>query len=409
MRSVLLVALVLLAAGAGAAAAADSCRDCHGMLDDPRLSAPAKRYAADIHARRGIGCAGCHGGDPDDQADTAMDPERGFRGSMARGDIAEMCASCHANAAFMKRYNPRPYIFSVAEYRTSVHCKLEELGDRKVATCTDCHGVHGILPHTDPASPVFARNVPATCAKCHNPDYLEGRRVPSDQFERYRGSVHGVALLEKGDASAPACNDCHGNHGAAPPGLRDVSMVCGSCHGRVAELFNASRMKAGMDRAGKHGCVTCHGNHDVQRTGDEMLAVAAPGLCGGCHEPGSESEKGTLAIVDGFHGLKRDVTRADSLLAAADRLGMETTAARAMLREAGDQVIGARAALHSFDPVKVGSVIGEGRQLAARAAASAESAMRDWHMRRVGLGLSLGVIVLVIGLLVVKIRTLEAD
>ena len=285
MRLPLLAALALIVVASAAPAAADSCLDCHRKLDQPRLSDPAKHFAPDIHARHGLGCVGCHGGNPDDPEETAMDPERGFRGSLMRNQIAEMCASCHANAAFMKRYNPRPYIFSVEEYRTSVHSKREEKGDHKVATCTNCHGVHGILSHKDPASPVFARNVPATCAKCHNPDYMKGRAVRTDQFEHYRASVHGVALLEEGDASAPACNDCHGNHGAAPPGVRDVTVVCGTCHGRVAELFNASEMKTGMETMGKRGCVTCHGNHDIRRASDDMLAVAAPGLCGDCHEP----------------------------------------------------------------------------------------------------------------------------
>src|SRR5688572_12273090 len=42
--------------------------------------------------------------------------------------------------------------------------------------------------------------------------------IPTDQAEKFKGSVHGEALLKNRDMAAPTCNDCHGNHGAAPPG-----------------------------------------------------------------------------------------------------------------------------------------------------------------------------------------------
>jgi hypothetical protein len=148
---------------------------------------------------------------------TAMDPDKGFKPAPARKEIAELCASCHSDAAYMKRFNPQPYIFSMAEFRTSVHCKKIAEGDEKVATCTNCHGVHGILPHTDPRSPVYPRNVPFTCAGCHNAEYMKGRTVPTDQLTLYRTSVHGHALLEQGDLSAPAATWATRRARAPPP------------------------------------------------------------------------------------------------------------------------------------------------------------------------------------------------
>ena len=35
------------------------------------------------------------------------------------------------------------------------------------AVCTDCHGVHDILPASDPKSTVNPANLLATCQKCH--------------------------------------------------------------------------------------------------------------------------------------------------------------------------------------------------------------------------------------------------
>jgi hypothetical protein len=388
--------------------ARDGCLDCHRQLDDPRLSKPALGFPRDIHAARGLNCTACHGGDASDPEMTGMDPDKGFRGKPERKQIAEVCASCHASATFMKRFNPRPYIFSLDEFRTSVHCKKISEGDTKVATCTNCHGVHGILSPKDPDSPVYPANVPRTCAGCHNPEYMKGRTVPTNQYALYVGSVHGRALLEKGDLSAPACNDCHGNHGAAPPGIRDVSHVCGTCHGREAELFNASRVKDMMELQGKRACVTCHGNHGVQHPTDAMLSPGPQGVCGQCHQPGSPGDRGAHEVVTRFAGLADRIHQADSLLAMADTRGMETEHIRESLREARDQMTNVRSALHSFDLAKISAVLKEGETYAAHSEEQARKALRDWRDRRVGMAASLAVILVLIGLLLLKIRALEA-
>jgi predicted CXXCH cytochrome family protein len=307
----------------------------------------------------------------------------------------------------MKHYNPRPYIFSMDEFRTSVHCKKIAEGDTKVATCTNCHGVHGILSHKDPASPVFPKNVPATCAKCHNADYMKGRTVPTNQHALYVNSVHGRALLEKGDLSAPACNDCHGNHGAAPPGVRDVTLVCGTCHGREAELFNRSKVKAAMEEQGKRACVTCHGNHGVQHPTDAMLSSGKEGVCGQCHAPGSAGERAAATIVVRFQGLTRRIAEADSLLGLAETRGMETGHGREAWREAQDHMTNVRAAMHSFDLAQITAVLADGEGLAGRGVEHAAASLGEWRNRRVGMALSLGAILLMIGLLVLKIRRLE--
>ncbi len=396
----------LPAAAAPAPAKPNHCLDCHRGLQG-RLRAPTERFAQDIHAVRGLGCVGCHGGDASDPEMTGMDPDKGFKGAPERPQIAELCASCHANAAFMKRYNPKPYIFSMAEFRTSVHCKKISEGDTKVATCTNCHGVHGILPRSDLASPVHHRNVPATCAGCHNAEYMKGRTVPTNQHALYVNSVHGRALLEKGDDSAPACNDCHGNHGAVPPQTRDISVVCGNCHGREGELFAASPVKERLELEGKRGCVTCHGNHGVQVPSDSLVSSGPEGLCGRCHAPDSPGERAVAVIVPGFHRLRSTMAGADSMLSLAELRGMETSAGRELLKQAGDRLVDVRAALHSFDRRQIEGVLVEGTDLAGRAEAQGVRALRDWQMRRVGMALSLVAIGFTILLLVLRIRRIE--
>ena len=94
-----------------------------------------------------------------------------------------------------------------------------------------CHGAHGIQPVKDSRSPVSTRRVAETCNKCHGDAALmAGYKLPSDVYAKWKKSVHYAARTEKGDLSAPTCNSCHGNHGAAPPEVGSVVNVCGTCH-----------------------------------------------------------------------------------------------------------------------------------------------------------------------------------
>ena len=106
-------------------------------------------------------------------------------------------------------------------------------------------GLVTVLVGDDPASKVHPLAVADTCGACHaDPEHMAGYRlpargggdrpIPTDQRERYGQSVHAHAMTEKGDLSAPTCNDCHGNHGATPPEVRSVANVCAQCHSRPA-------------------------------------------------------------------------------------------------------------------------------------------------------------------------------
>ena len=46
-----------------AAAAKDSCLQCHSILEGD-LQAPGESLSTDIHSRHGFRCNDCHGGDP---------------------------------------------------------------------------------------------------------------------------------------------------------------------------------------------------------------------------------------------------------------------------------------------------------------------------------------------------------
>ena len=285
LRAVYWASVATLAAAAAPAAAAptpqdNACLNCHRELED-ELHTPVENWRHDVHFERGITCAGCHGGNADpalsDDMVSTMDPEQGFVGRPAREEFAEFCGRCHSDAAFMKRYNPRARIDQVAEYRSSIHGQKNRAGDLKVATCIDCHGVHGILPLSNPNSPVAPQNVPQTCAHCHSDTArMADYGIPTNQFAEYSASVHAEALLIRQDTAAPACNDCHGNHGAVPPGVESITNVCGQCHALEATLFRGSRKQAIFDELGYSECAICHGHHQIAHPTPELLNSEPP-------------------------------------------------------------------------------------------------------------------------------------
>ncbi len=274
------VAMLALAAAGSATAQVEAekpsaCVGCHEQLVEHLLE-PLEHWDADVHREIGLGCVGCHGGNPApelvDDAEASMSPAAGFRPKPERLQIAEFCGNCHADVDFIKRFNPRARVDQLAEYRTSTHGIRALAGDPVPATCTDCHGVHGIRRVNAPDSPVHARNVPETCARCHaNAEMMEPYGIPTDQHAEYLKSEHAAALLVRGDTGAPACNDCHGNHGAAPPGVASVANVCGQCHVRETQLFRASLKKDLFDAMDVTECSVCHGNHAIVYPTSELF------------------------------------------------------------------------------------------------------------------------------------------
>jgi hypothetical protein len=55
----------------------------------------------------------------------------------------------------------------VTSYFDSYHGLAAEGGSVVAANCSSCHGVHDILPSSDPRSTINKANLDATCGKCH--------------------------------------------------------------------------------------------------------------------------------------------------------------------------------------------------------------------------------------------------
>jgi len=473
------LALAISPPGPAAARAADLCLECHQTLGD----AASTRFMRDVHRLKGLTCADCHGGSAAEaDMDAAMDRAKGFIGVPKGNDISAVCARCHADparmkergsalptnqlellttsahgelslsgkeriaqcttchgahgilpasdpgspvsplkvvatctrchadAARMRSYNPGLPVDQLEKYRTSVHGVRNARGDANAAECASCHGSHGVLPVNDVRSSVYPTNLPSTCGSCHSDAArMKGYGIPTDQFEKFSGSVHGVALLTKKDPGAPSCNTCHGNHGATPPGVESISKVCGTCHALNADLFSASPHKRAFDDKGLPECGTCHGHHDIVAATQRLLGTGPEAVCSRCHTDrtlpeGLRSAAVMRALSDSLVGAE-DGARA--LVDEAEQKGMEAGEMKFRLRDVRQARLEARTTVHAFQVERFREVVAKGLNGATEVAREARSAIDEYYFRRIGLGISTLIISIVALSLYLYIRRLE--
>jgi hypothetical protein len=387
----------------------NTCLVCHGALDPP-LQVTEQQFASDIHAQKGLTCASCHGGDPTKADMDAMSKAAGFRGKIERKDVPGLCGRCHSDAAFMRQYNPSLRTDQLSQYKTSVHGKLFAKGDTKAAVCIDCHGVHGLRPAGDSRSKVHPLNVAQTCSHCHaDAAYMKGYPIPTDQFAKYTTSVHHDALVVRGDLSAPTCTTCHGNHGAAPPGVDSVQNVCSKCHVFQDQMFEKSTHKVAFQSAGLPGCVVCHGNHGISHPTDAKLGSGPQAVCMQCHTPGDACDQARAEMLSGLTHLDEAINNADKVLSVAESSGMEVSQARLDEDQARDALTKARVTIHSFKTELVDQDIKEGLKIAAKNLQAGHAALAERDYRRRGLGFALTFILLTVLGLFLYIRQLEGQ
>lgn len=382
----------------------EECRSCHVRQSDERLSAPARTYDQDIHAVTGFGCLACHGSGGSSDLNT----QKGFLSAPARAEIVPLCARCHSDGAFMRQFNPSLRTDQESEYWTSVHGqRLKENGDTMVATCVDCHPAHNIRPPSDPESSVHPTHVVETCARCHaDPAHMAAYGIPTDQAEKYRTSIH-AEKLAGGDLSAPVCNDCHGNHGAAPPGISSVRSVCGQCHSVVADFFDQSKHEEIFAKADLPGCVTCHSNHGILKPTDADLQVRSGDVCAQCHNSSDPSGRAFDQIAVVLDSLDKAAEGSRALLEDAHNKGMEVSQALFELEDVTNAKTKARNAIHTFAVAPVQKEADAGFATSARAEERGEGALVEHSFRRQGLAVSAAIILLLITALFLKVKDAE--
>jgi len=387
----------------------NSCVACHGVLDDERLSGPVTLFADDVHAEKGFECVACHGGNATIAGFESMDPASGFVGKPRGRQLLDVCGRCHADAGFMRQFNPSLRVDQVSEYLASVHGqRLVRSADTLVATCSSCHPAHRVRPPSDPNSSVHPLNVENLCGGCHgDATHMASYGIPTDQLEKYQTSVHRRMMVEEGDLSAPTCNDCHGNHGAAPPGVAWVGNVCGQCHATMGSLFRESRHAETFAMLGVPGCATCHGNHAITDADTQMLGVGEGAVCGQCHaadDAGGQIATMMRTLID---SLEVQFDSAQHLLERAEQAGMEVSSALFELESANNARIGARTAVHGFDLTAVETEVQGGLEVAEAGITAGQGALSELNFRRMGLAVSVTIILALIGGLLLKIREID--
>ena len=385
MTTIKIVPLLLAACGVAAASASTQDRQA---LDET--------FKASVHATAGLTCGSCH------KAQAA-----GAYSAIPRAAIATTCGSCHSDAAYMRKFDPQVRVDQMSQYLTSAHGRAQSKGETRVATCSDCHSAHAVVRVRDSRSPVAPLNVAKTCSRCHgDATLMKAFGHDASVFTEWSSSVHANALLTRGDTSAPTCNTCHGSHGATPPGVTEVASVCAQCHVREAQNFTAGPKKAIFDAMGQAECLVCHGNHAIQPPSQKMIGLTEGTVCATCHDATTTSAATIKKFRDSLEGLDTAMSSAEAVVDRAEHAGMLVEDARVALREAREQHVQSRVAIHTFKDEPFTEIAAKGLEAAQRAERGGHAALEDLQNRRRGLAVAT---LLIVGFLVtlwVKIRRL---
>jgi hypothetical protein len=417
----------------------DNCVLCHSnpeMHEGPTLfsidptdrGSPAymnlSEMVNDVHFRYGLSCAGCHGGDPTDEMGhdfpDVWPADRDER-IKDRSWIPAFCGRCHADPTMIRRFNPSLPTDQLAKYKDSRHgYVLLQQHDSRAAQCVSCHGRHGILSPESPLSSTHATHVPETCGRCHADKALmagftlpDGAPLPTDQLEKYRKSVHGVALLQKGDLGAPACNDCHGNHATTPPAVTSVAQVCRVCHVGNGTLFDGSKHKQAFDSHGWPECGACHGDHAIEKTSDEMLGHGSKTLCIECHRLYAKHDPLCIATADHFYAslteLARDRAQFTPIGEELARRGIDAEAFEQQLTELSDNLKQARSYIHTFDRGEFDHVADRGFESVKKLKVLLKAANAEYSYRRYGLYASIASLLVLMLVIYLKLKRYEKE
>jgi hypothetical protein len=244
------------------AEANDRCLECHGERGMPGY---VDKKAIDQSVHKGIDCRKCH-----------MDV-----GEYPHGSVLKVnCGSCH----FLGREGaPRE---QALEYKLSVHGTAVRLGKPGAPLCQTCHGSHTIYPSSDARSRTNRSNVPKLCSGCH-----------AQEFKDYEKSIHGKEFIEKRNATAAVCFDCHLEHQVPSTGdpVWKLSLIqeCGNCHAEELDTyrktFHGKVTRLGYETMAK--CSDCHGSHMILPVADENSMLSPRNklaTCRACHPNATE-------------------------------------------------------------------------------------------------------------------------
>jgi hypothetical protein len=209
----------------------------------------------------------------------------------------DACLACHGDKGMTTKRGGRTVSLFVdsKKFAGSIHGSL---------ACTNCHAdLEGKdLPHEAPLKRV-------DCSACHG-----------DEAKQHARSLHGRAVA-RGDALAPRCVNCHGNHDILPAKdprspvspLR-VPFTCGKCHREgtpvqtqrpieqhnILENYSESIHGEGLLKKGlvvAPNCASCHTPHNILPHTDANSSIARVNIaktCTKCHAQIEEVHRKTI-------------------------------------------------------------------------------------------------------------------
>ena len=185
---------------------AATCNDCHSTGGTAhKILAPGDRDSSINHFNIPATCGKCHSsmeadfnegihgklvarGETDAPVCTTCHGEHGIispddpRSPVSRSRVAqETCSPCHESAVLNEKYGLATG--RLTSFIDSYHGLKSKAGDTHVANCASCHGVHRVLPASDPTSTVHPDNLQATCGECH----------PAISAEMAAQPIHGIS------------------------------------------------------------------------------------------------------------------------------------------------------------------------------------------------------------------------
>jgi len=136
----------------------NTCAKCHDQVKS--------EFMTSIHGQaiaKGVSsapvCTDCHG---IHGIKSHVDPNSSvYAQNLAR----TTCAKCHESVRLAEDFGIAGG--RASSYLASYHGLAAKMGSKTVANCASCHGVHNILPSSDPKSTINQANLATTCGKCH--------------------------------------------------------------------------------------------------------------------------------------------------------------------------------------------------------------------------------------------------
>ncbi len=135
-----------------------TCAKCHDAVKQEFMQSIHGQAIARGNSQAPV-CTDCHG-------IHSIRAHRDPNSSVAAQNLAQVtCARCHEGMRLSQEFGFEGRRSTT--YLASYHGLASKLGSQVVANCASCHGVHNILPSSDPRSTINRANLVNTCGQCH--------------------------------------------------------------------------------------------------------------------------------------------------------------------------------------------------------------------------------------------------